>query len=231
MKRFIVTGASRGIGYQTTLALLKEGYEVIAVARSADKLEKLANEANGENIIPVKCDLTDESDLNTLIHKVKDAGNIDGLINNAGMVLNKPFIETSKQEWQEVFNINVFSVVELTQLLIPYFNEGTHIVNISSMGGFQGSLKFPGLSAYSSAKGALAILTECLSAELESSKIYVNCLCIGAVQTEMLKEAFPGYTAPVSPIQMGKFICNFVDTAHQFFNGKILPVALNNPDN
>ncbi len=230
MKKFIVTGASRGIGFQTTLALLDKGYEVIAVARSGDKLEDLKAEAGTDRLTIAKCDLTNTNDLKNLLAVASKGGKIDGLVNNAGMVINKPFLNITKEEWFEIFNINVFSVVELTKMLMPHFNKNAHIVNISSMGGFQGSIKFPGLSAYSAAKGALAILTECLSAELEPPNIYINCLCIGAVQTEMLKEAFPGYRAPVSPAQMGDYICNFVDTAHQFFNGKILPVALNNPE-
>ena len=155
---------------------------------------------------------------------------ISGLINNAGVVLNKSFEETNIAEWRSVFEVNVFSSVQLTQSLLPYMAKESHILNISSMGGFQGSSKFAGLSAYSASKGALAILTECLSTELTSSKIAVNCLCLGAVQTEMLAEAFPGYEAPVKPEQMGEYISDFIVSGHQFFNGKILPVALNNPD-
>jgi NAD(P)-dependent dehydrogenase (short-subunit alcohol dehydrogenase family) len=97
------------------------------------------------------------------------------------------------------------------------------------MGGFQGAAKFPGLSAYSSSKAALAGLTECLAEELKSKNISVNCLAIGAVQTEMLAKAFPGYKAPLKPNQMAEFICNFALTGHTYFNGKIIPVASTTP--
>lgn len=230
MKTFIVTGASRGIGYFTTLALLKNNHRVVAIARSHHKLKKLENEANSPNIITITADLTNSDDISRIEETIASIGKISGLVNNAGMVMNKSFLETTKADWISVFDSNLFSAVELIQTLLPHFDSHSHIVNISSMGGFQGSAKFPGLAAYSTAKGALAIFTECLSAELAPSNIFVNCLCLGAVQTEMLAEAFPGYVAPVKPDQMGNYICDFVSTAHQFFNGKIIPVALNDPD-
>ncbi|MFA5670613.1 MAG: SDR family oxidoreductase [Balneolaceae bacterium] len=230
MKTFIVTGASRGIGYFTTLALLKNNHRVVAIARSHDKLKKLEIEADTPNIITITADLTNADDISRIEKTVASFGKISGLVNNAGMVINKSFLETTKAEWLSVFDANLFSAVDLIKSLLPHFDSHSHIVNVSSMGGFQGSAKFPGLAAYSTAKGALAILTECLSAELAPSNIFVNCLCLGAVQTEMLAEAFPGYEAPVRPEQMATYICNFVSTAHQFFNGKIIPVALNNPE-
>jgi NAD(P)-dependent dehydrogenase (short-subunit alcohol dehydrogenase family) len=97
------------------------------------------------------------------------------------------------------------------------------------MGGVQGTVKFPGLSAYSSSKAALAGLTECLAIEFQDKDIAVNCLALGAVQTEMLQEAFPGFKAPVSPDKMAEFIGNFVLTAHHFMNGKVLPISLSTP--
>ena len=97
------------------------------------------------------------------------------------------------------------------------------------MGGFQGSAKFAGLSAYSSSKAAVVGLTECLAEELKDKDIFVNCLAIGAVQTEMLSEAFPGYEAPVSPKQMAEYIFDFAIKGSQFYNGKILPVSSSTP--
>ncbi len=230
MKTYIITGASKGIGYQTALSLLKKNHRIVAIARSADKLIRLQLESNSPNLITITADLTLSDDIESIKEKISQLAPISGLINNAGVVLNKSFEETNIAEWRSVFELNVFSSVQLTQSLLPYMAKGSHILNISSMGGFQGSSKFAGLSAYSASKGALAILTECLSTELTSSKIAVNCLCLGAVQTEMLAEAFPGYEAPVKPEQMGEYISDFIVSGHQFFNGKILPVALNNPD-
>jgi NAD(P)-dependent dehydrogenase (short-subunit alcohol dehydrogenase family) len=97
------------------------------------------------------------------------------------------------------------------------------------MGGFQGSSKYPGLSYYSASKAAIACLSECLAVEFAESGIRVNCLALGAVQTEMFAEAFPGYKAPVNATEMAEFVSYFAVNGQKFFNGKIIPVAVNNP--
>ena len=97
------------------------------------------------------------------------------------------------------------------------------------MGGVGGSAKFAGLSAYSSSKGALSILTECLAEELKDYNIHVNALALGAVNTEMLQNAFPGYVANTQPQQMAAFIYDFATTKYSFFNGKVLPVSNSTP--
>ncbi|MDX1642694.1 MAG: SDR family oxidoreductase, partial [Balneolaceae bacterium] len=155
---------------------------------------------------------------------------IDGFIHNAGSLINKPFVEQTDEDWEKQLTVNLMAPVKLTKNLINQFSEDSHIVNIGSMGGFQGSEKFPGLSAYSTSKGALAILTECLAIELAEYGVKVNCLCLGAVQTEMLETAFPGIDAPVNPAEMAQFIGDFTISGGTFMNGKILPVALNNPE-
>lgn len=230
MKRIIVTGASKGIGFETSAQLLNAGVEVIAIARSQDELQKLNNNPNSENLEILSVDITTSEGLEQIRKLISSKGNFDGLINNAGLVLNKPFMETADEEWSNVFDVNLFAPIKIIKTLKPFFNKESHIVNISSMGGFQGSAKFPGLAAYSTAKGALAILTESLSTEFSGDGIAVNCLCLGAVQTQMLEKAFPGYEAPVQPDEMGKFISDFVLSGHKFMNGKILPVSLNNPE-
>jgi NAD(P)-dependent dehydrogenase (short-subunit alcohol dehydrogenase family) len=97
------------------------------------------------------------------------------------------------------------------------------------MGGYQGSMKFPGLALYSASKGALAVMSECLAEEFKETGIKVNCLALGAAQTEMLKEAFPNYQPPLSAEEMASFVCDFALRGQSFFNGKILPVALTDP--
>ena len=132
---------------------------------------------------------------------------------------------------QKVYEVNVFAPAMLIKVLLPLIEKSTeaHIVNISSMGGVQGSSKFIGLSAYSSSKGALITLTECLATELAHKNIKVNCLALGSVNTEMLATAFPGYEAPVSANKMAEWVSWFALNGHHFFNGKIIPVALSNP--
>lgn len=229
-KTAIVTGASRGIGYETSIALAEKGHHVVAVARSKDDLKELA-ETHPDLIRAFPADLTVDKDLTRLVEEISNVYNgVDILINNAGALINKSFEELTEEDWQKMINVNLLTAVNLTRRLLSGFNDHAHILNISSMGGFQGSDKFPGLSAYSVAKGALSILSECLSIELADRNIISNTLCLGAVQTEMLEQAFPGFEAPVSAKEMGAYIANFSLEGSKFYNGKVLPVALSNPE-
>jgi 3-oxoacyl-[acyl-carrier protein] reductase len=227
----IVTGASKGIGYE----LVKRFSEfpelrVVAISRNINNLNKLAKTVSGSRIVVIKADITDKSHQKTIYNQIKTLkAPLHILIHNAGLLLNKAFHKITFKELESVYSVNVFAPFMLTQLFLPFMKPGSHIVNISSMGGFQGSSKFPGLSAYSSSKAALSGFTECLAEELKPKNISVNCLALGAVQTEMLAKAFPGFKAPLSPAQMAEFICDFSLNGHRFFNGKILPVSSTTP--
>lgn len=229
----LITGASKGIGFEMVkLFSQNPNALVIAVSRNTDSITKLVNQKNTHSILPIKADITSTADQKKIIKTLKTLSlKLDILINNAGEIVNKPFEKITAKELQSVYTTNVFGPFTLIQTLLPFFNKKnkTHIVNISSMGGFQGSSKFPGLSAYSSSKSALSGLTECLAEELKPKNISVNCLAIGAVQTEMLSKAFPGYKAPLKANEMAEFICNFALTGHTFFNGKIIPVSSTTP--
>lgn len=225
----MITGASRGIGFETALELVRQNHTVIAVARSEDKLEQLASTNSPGKIIPVAADLTKEAGINKVEDAVSSLQRIDGIINNAGALHKGELMKTDISIWKKVMDVNVFAIVRLIQAMKPKLVSGSHILNISSMSGFQGSLKFGGLTAYGASKAAVVGLSEVLSVEFAREGIAVNCLCIGAVQTEMFEDAFPGFTAPVSPEQMGAYLADFILTGHQFYNGKVLPVALNNP--
>jgi len=232
----IVTGASRGIGYEMVKLFSRDPSNTIfAVARNKDKLGQLKKECSAisdAKVIPVLCDLSNNEDLNDLLKKVREhCQSIDILINNAGAIVNKPFLEITQEELEYVYKVNVFSLIRITQMILPLMDQErrSHVVNISSMGGFQGSSKFAGLSAYSSGKAAIACLTECLAEEFKDKNTAFNCLALGAAQTEMLNEAFPGYKAPVSAAQMAEFIVDFASKAQAYLNGKIIPVSLSNP--
>lgn len=227
MGTYLITGASKGIGFQTARYLASKGHIVHIAARNVWQMESL-KASYPQHIVTHKLDLESSDSIQNLATVLRHTS-LNGLVNNAGLLINKPFDELDAQDWRRTFEVNLFGQVELTRKLKPCFSKGSHIVNISSMGGFQGSSKFPGLSAYSAAKGALSILTECLSAEWSSEHIIVNALCLGAVQTEMLEAAFPGYQAPVSAGEMGEFIGTFLLNAHKVMNGKILPLSLNDP--
>jgi len=233
----VITGASSGIGRETVKAFCKDGnHTIIAIARNSEKLKSLQEECASINsaakIIPISFDLSLIEQISELQKKISEKINfIDILINNAGILINKPFEEFSFQEVKNSYTINVYAPIFLIQALLPMMekNKSSHIVNISSMGGFQGSAKFKGLSAYSSSKAAIANLTECLAEELISKNVFLNCLALGAVQTEMLSKAFPEYTAPVNAVQMADYIKDFALNGSRFFNGKIIPVSLSTP--
>ncbi|MFH5833057.1 SDR family NAD(P)-dependent oxidoreductase [Halalkalibaculum sp. DA3122] len=225
----VVTGASRGIGYATVKELATAGHSVIGTARSAEPLTQLAQEVPGK-ISTFTADLTDEESVDHLSEQITSTfAGVDVLINNAGGLVNRSFEELTIHDWQKMIEVNLFSAVRLTKSVLPLLSAGSHIVNISSMGGFQGSSKFPGLSAYSVAKGALVTLTECLSAELADRDISANALCLGAVETEMFNAAFPDFEAPVNATQMGSYLADFAVNGATYYNGKVLPVALSDP--
>ena len=154
---------------------------------------------------------------------------VDALINNAGAFLNKPFEKISKKEFEYIFQVNVFGLSSITRKVLPIIDSKGHIVNITSMGGINGAAKFDGLSAYSSSKGAVNILTELLAEEYKEKGPSFNALAFGAVQTEMLEEAFPGLKAPISSEEIADFILDFSLEGQKYFNGKILPVSSSTP--
>jgi NAD(P)-dependent dehydrogenase (short-subunit alcohol dehydrogenase family) len=231
----IVTGASRGVGNALVREFAKDpGNHIVAIARDKPALTGLQKECLNElpeaHVYPIGYDLTHGAFQDRLLPEIESAiGKADILINNAGLLVQKPFLNFTPGDLDRIFDVNFKSVVRLIQALLPFMSPGAHIVNIGSMGGVQGSVKFSGMSLYSASKGALAILTECLAEELQPAGISVNMLALGAVDTAMLQKAFPGYKAPVSPAEMATFIAFFARTGHHFMNGKIIPLSLSTP--
>lgn len=226
MKNVVITGTSRGIGFELAQQFANNNCKVLALSRNDKPLKDL----NHKNITTLSVDLGVESDIQKVTSFVNENWkNVDILINNAGKLINKPFTELSTDDFLEVYKVNVFGVAELTKAMIPFLKQNSHVVTISSMGGVQGSMKFPGLAAYSSAKGAVITLSELLAEEYKDTGIAFNVLALGAVQTEMLKEAFPDYKAPLSAKEMADYIYNFSLTGNKFYNGKILEVSSSTP--
>ena len=225
MKNVVITGTSRGIGYELALLFADAGHNVLAISR---KIPQAFIE--NQNIACLGLDLADA----TVIDKVKDFidstwQHVDIVIHNAGALLLKPFEEITADEFEYIYKVNVFGVAALNRLVLPFMKRGSHVVTISSMGGVQGTMKFSGLAAYSSSKGAVITLSELLAEEYKEKGIAFNVLALGAVNTEMLQEAFPGYDAPLSAQQMADYIYNFALTGNTYFNGRVLQVSSTTP--
>ena len=231
----IITGASKGIGAELVKILCKhKGNQIVALARSVDGLRRLSAECQKINpsckIMTIEFDLVQYDFYPFILQKIETFFHrCDVLINNAGKLINRSFEKIELQDFDDIYNVNIKGLFFFTQLLLPMINKGGHIVNISSIGGMTGTKKFPGLSAYSSSKGAVSILTEALAEELKEVEISVNCLALGGVHTDMFEKAFPGVKALQSTPQMAQFIADFAVTGNRFFNGKVIPVSLSVP--
>lgn len=225
-KNIIITGTSRGIGFELVKLFAGKGNNVLALSRNDQTIKDLQL----ENVNTIAFDLCEKSHYNQVVQFVEtNWKSVDVLINNAGMLLNKPFAETDFDSFTKVYQTNVFGVAELTRVVLPYMPKNGHVVTISSMGGIQGSMKFPGLAAYSSSKGAVITLTELLAEEYKETGPQFNVLALGAVQTEMLKEAFPDYQAPTTAFEMASYIFDFALTGNTYYNGKVLQVSNSTP--
>ena len=224
-KNVIITGTSSGIGYELVKIFSEKNYEVLALSRDNSKLRS----QNLSGVTSINFDLTDYENYAELDEYLKSFKKIDVLINNAGFLVNKDFEKTTIEDFKKIYSVNVFSVAMLIKYTIQYMCINSSIVNISSIGGIQGSVKFPGLSAYSSSKGALNILTEMLAEEYKDKNIHINTLALGSVQTKMLGKAFPGFNALTSAKEMANYIFKFSTDEYKLFNGKIIPVSSSTP--
>lgn len=225
MANIIITGTSRGIGFELVKLFAKENHQILAISRNAQTITAL----NLPNVTALACDLSKPKTYQIVEEKIANWSSVDILINNAGALLNKPFVNTTTADFEAIYKVNVFAVAELTRITLPKMLKNGHVVTISSMGGVQGSAKFAGLAAYSSSKAAVITLTELWAEEFKETGPSFNVLAIGAVQTEMLSEAFPGYKAPLQPIEMAHYIKYFALNGQNFYNGKLLPVSSTTP--
>ena len=232
----VVTGASRGIGLQIvkSLAVLQVN-KIIGISRNYKELVNLkdwCHKNSKTEFIPISYDFQQitfsEPKLSGIIRQ--HFTSIEILINNAGTLINKAFEIISAEEINRIFTVNYFAPTLLIKNLLPLLKIGkAHVINISSMAGYQEARKFPGLSHYSASKAALASITECLAEEYKNDGIVFNALALGSVQTEMLSEAFPGLKASTSPEEMGAYIANFAIEGKNLYNGRIIQVNSTTP--
>ena len=223
MKTIVVTGTSSGIGHQICIQAAKMNFHVISVSRNIEPLKDIGG------IESFSIDITNKDSIDDFITNLKSRKiKIDILINNAGYLVSELFGDTTYDSFKKTFDVNVFGLAEITRSLIPIINSDGHVINISSIGGVNGSKKFPGLSAYSSSKAAVIALTEVLAEEHQNGPSF-NVLALGAVQTKMLKEAFPDYNVDTKPEEMAKYILDFAINGNKLFNGKLISVSNSNP--
>eukprot|EP00297_Palpitomonas_bilix_P009951 CAMPEP_0113872978 /NCGR_PEP_ID=MMETSP0780_2-20120614/3516_1 /TAXON_ID=652834 /ORGANISM="Palpitomonas bilix" /LENGTH=275 /DNA_ID=CAMNT_0000858575 /DNA_START=49 /DNA_END=876 /DNA_ORIENTATION=+ /assembly_acc=CAM_ASM_000599 len=176
----LVTGASAGMGKAFAIALAKEGYTVFAAARRMEAMEELKE----FGIIPIKMDITKEEDVQTVVSTVlKDHKSIDILINNAGFGLYGAVEDVKIDEARYQFEVNIFGLARLTQLLIPYMRDQKRgrIINISSIGG---KIYTPLGAWYHATKHALEGWSDCLRVELAPFGVDVVIIEPGLIKTE-----------------------------------------------
>ena len=225
-KNVVIAGSSRGIGLELVKQFAEEAHQVVALSRNIDSLKEL----DSPQVRAISCDIADEKSVKEVVKHIKfNWDGIDILINNAGRFLKQDFSNTKLKDVKSIYDTNVFGVFNLTHQLMPFMMENGHVVTVSSMGGVQGSVKFPGLAAYSSSKAAVITLTELLAEEYKENGPSFNVIALGAVQTEMLEEAFPGVQAPNSAEEMAEYIKDFAENGNRFYNGKLLQASSSTP--
>lgn len=228
-----ITGVSRGIGFETLRRFAADkGNRIFALSRNIQAINGLIDQYGSDRIIPIRADLS-SGDFSGVVNTLETAAcdHLDVVIHNAGTLIKKPFEQLTSGDWETTYRTNIIGPAMLTASMRRWLggHRHTHLIMIGSVGGITGSSKFPGLTAYSSSKGALGIFAECLAAEFTGRNISVNCLALGAVQTEMLSEAFPGYRAPAGAADTAGFIHDFALNGWKHLNGVTVPVRKSNP--
>ena len=212
----VITGASRGIGRHIVLALAHEGYNLTLVARSHESLSHITEELKDleTDILPVAADLEDDAAPDFIITQtIEHFGRLDVLINNAGIALNRPFAESTVNDWQTIFNVNVKASFFLCQKAIPFLKDSNHpvIINIGSVVDHKG---YQNQSLYASSKHAVAGYTSALAKEVQQLGIRVHLISPGGVNTEMVSQVRPDINTEdlIQPEEIAElviFLCSY----------------------
>ena len=233
MKTVVISGGSSGIGRATVKYFLNAGeeYRVITFARRIEKLTELSEELSENQRsrfkgLHINLEKPNFEELTDSIESF--GGKVDILINNAGLLIVKPFEELTREDILRSYRVNVMSVYELVQAVLP-FMKGGNILNVSTMGGVKGAQKFAGLSAYSSSKSALLNLTELLAEEFSGRGIHVNAVALGAVDTPMLASAFPDFKTNVTADRVAEYIYRLTTSDYKLLNGKTIELTATTP--
>ncbi len=228
----IITGAGRGVGRATALLFARAGARVVLFSRTRAQLEEVATSIvqDGGEALTVVGDVAREEDVLALFEQVRERyGRLDILVNCAGIVAVRPFIEMDTATWDQVINVNLrgtFLCCREAFRLMSVQKQGV-IINISSLSGVKGVEKFPGLSAYNVSKSAVAGLTEILAVEGKPHNIRVCVVSPGAVETEMLHEAAPHLKAGMTAEEMAEILLFLADDSGRMFSGSNIELFTN----
>ncbi len=222
----IVTGASRGIGRATALRLAAAGARVVAMSRGGSDLRELA-ESHPDQIRTFEGDVSSEQDVENLFRETEaNFGPCTMLVNNAGAIDPKPFVEVTREEWDQMFAVNVTGTFLTSRRAIPAMIDAGRgsIVNVASISGVNGPTKFPGFVSYCAAKAAVIMLTESLASELRDTPVRVNAISPGSVDTAMWAKASGGAPADMTPEEIAESIFFLLASTSRPVNGQNLHV-------
>ncbi|MGH2493652.1 MAG: SDR family NAD(P)-dependent oxidoreductase [Ktedonobacteraceae bacterium] len=228
----IITGAGRGVGRATAARFAREGARVVLFSRTAATLGQVAREieSEGHSVLSIAGDVSNEEHVVSLFHRVMETyGQVDALVNCAGIVAVKPFVDMDAATWDSVINVNLrgtFLCCREAFRIMAGQHSGV-IINLSSLSGVKGVEKFPGLSAYNVSKAGVASLTEILAVEGKPHNIRVCVVSPGAVDTEMLRQAAPHLKAGMTPGDMAEILLFLVDDSGRMLNGTNLEIFSN----
>ena len=228
----IITGAGRGVGRATAQLFASAGASVVLFSRTASQVEEVAAEIMlaGGRALPIAGDVSREDDVLSLFRLVQETyGRLDILVNCAGVVAKRPFIDMDTATWDQVININLRGTFlccrEAFRLMVSQ-NQGV-IVNISSLSGIKGVEKFPGMSAYNVSKSGVASLTEILAVEGKPYNIRVCAVSPGAIDTEMLRQAAPQLKAAMTAEELADILFFLADDSGRMFSGSNIELFTN----
>ena len=228
----IITGAGRGIGRATALRFAREGARVVLFSRTGETLAQVAREieSEGYSVLSIAGDVSNEEDVVSLFQRVMETyGRVDILVNCAGIVAVKPFVDMDVATWDSILGVNLrgtFLSCRAAFRIMAAQHSGV-ILNLSSLSGVKGVEKFPGLSAYNVSKAGVASLTEILAVEGKPHNIRVCAVSPGAVDTEMLRQAAPHLRAGMTPDDMAEILLFLAGDSGRMLNGTNLEIFSN----
>lgn len=228
----IITGAGRGVGKATARRFAREGARLVLFSRTPGPLNETAAgiAREGGQVLSIVGDVSREEDVRALFQRAMDTyGRVDVLVNCAGIVLVRPFVDMDAETWDRVIAVNLRGTFLCCQqaFRVMMAQQSGVIINLSSLSGVRGVEKFPGLSAYNVSKAGVASLTEILAVEGKPFHIRVCAVSPGAVDTEMLRQAAPHLKAGMTPDDLAEILLFLADDSGRMLSGSNIEIFSN----